>query len=336
MIRWHALAAAFFALPLFLSATPFELPTTNRALLDADGGTDRYFVGTEGKLWPSGQFGCVRTDGWQFHEGMDIRPMTHDKHGEPADLAMAAADGVVAYFNTRTGLSNYGNYVVLRHRIEGLEVFTLYAHLAQVQPGLKVGQIVKTGQPVGTMGRTSNTRQRITKERGHLHFEIDFMASERYAEWHRSRLATTRNDHGDFNGFNLFGLDPAGIFHEQQRLQGNFRLSQFIRMQPELCQVRLRVPEFSWSHRYRGLAEANPLVQHAPIAGWDVSLTFNGIPCRMIPRTAAELGKGPKVQLLSVNEANRTNSPCGRLVVQRGAKWVLTHKGEQLLDLMTY
>ena len=328
--------AVSLLLPLLLRAAPFELPTLNRSLLDPDGGGEKYFVGTEGKPWTSGQFGCVRTDGYQFHEGMDIRPMSRDKRGEPADPALAAADGVVAYFNTKPGLSAYGNYVVLRHRVDGLEVFTLYGHLAQVQPELRVGAPVKTGQQVGTIGRTSNTRQRITVQRAHLHFEIDFMASERYAQWHHARMAETRNDHGDFNGFNLFGLNAADIFHEQQRLSGGFRLSQFIKQQPEICQVRVRMPEFAWARRYRSLAEANPAVQKAPIAGWDLSLTFNGVPCRIIPRTAAELGKGPKVELLSVNEVNRTAFPCGHLVIQRNGKWVLTHHGEQLLDLLTY
>ena len=53
-------------------AQPFQLPTANRALFEK-GGEERFFVGTVGKPWTSGTFGCVRSDGWQMHEGLDIR-----------------------------------------------------------------------------------------------------------------------------------------------------------------------------------------------------------------------------------------------------------------------
>src|SRR5262245_11497348 len=75
-------------------AQPFLLPTANRAIFEP-GGEERYFVGTVGKPWTSGTFGCVRTEGWQLHEGLDIRCLQRDKHGEPIDPVMASADGTV-------------------------------------------------------------------------------------------------------------------------------------------------------------------------------------------------------------------------------------------------
>ena len=42
------------------------------------------------------------------------------------------ADGTVAYINTRPSLSNYGNYIVLRHQIQKVEIYSLYAHLHEV------------------------------------------------------------------------------------------------------------------------------------------------------------------------------------------------------------
>ena len=36
---------------------------------------------------------AVRSDGWQIHEGLDIRCLQRDKHGEPTDPVMATADG---------------------------------------------------------------------------------------------------------------------------------------------------------------------------------------------------------------------------------------------------
>src|ERR1051325_11735109 len=73
----------------------FQLPTANRAIYEP-GREEHYFVGTVGKPWTSGTFGCVRTDGWQLHEGLDIRCLQRDKRGEPIDPVMASNDGTVA------------------------------------------------------------------------------------------------------------------------------------------------------------------------------------------------------------------------------------------------
>src|SRR5215472_8956349 len=105
-----AAAALLLAGAPLLHAQPFQLPTANHALFEP-GGEERFFVGTVGKPWTTGAFGCVRSDGWQIHEGLDIRCLQRDKHGEPIDPVMATADGVVAYINTKPSLSNYGNYI---------------------------------------------------------------------------------------------------------------------------------------------------------------------------------------------------------------------------------
>ena len=67
------------------------------------------------KPWTSGSFGCVRDNGTRMHEGLDIRHLQTDKRGEPTDPVMATADGTVVYFSKKPGLSNYGNYIVVRH-----------------------------------------------------------------------------------------------------------------------------------------------------------------------------------------------------------------------------
>lgn len=43
-------------------AQPFQLPAANHALFDQDG-EQRFFVGTVGKPWTTGTFGCVRSGG---------------------------------------------------------------------------------------------------------------------------------------------------------------------------------------------------------------------------------------------------------------------------------
>src|SRR5262249_52434230 len=159
---------------------PFQLPTANHALFER-GNEEKFFVGTTGKSWESGCFGCVRSEGWQFHEGLDIRCLQRDRKEEPVDPVRATADGTVVYVNARPSLSNYGNYIVLRHRIDGLEIYSLYAHLSKIAPDLQVGQTVRGGETIAIMGRTSNTRETISKERAHVHFELDLFINDRFA-----------------------------------------------------------------------------------------------------------------------------------------------------------
>jgi peptidoglycan LD-endopeptidase LytH len=318
-------------------AGPFHLPTANRALFEA-GGEARFYTPTTGREWPSGTFGCVRTDksGPRLHEGIDIRALERDRRGEPTDAVNASADGVVAYVNRKPSLSNYGNYLLLRHRIEGLEVYTLYAHLRSVRAGLKAGDTVRAGEPLGVLGRTANTREGISKERAHVHFEINLVLHERYAAWHRQHRVGLRNDHGDFNGFNFLGLDPAAIFREQRRLGTNFSLVRHLQRLPELCRVQVRGPAFPWVRRYPQLVARNPVAEKQGVAGYELALAFNGIPIRVTPRAASELRPGAGPVLLSVNEAERAAHPCGRLLIKRGQAWTLLAHGTELLSLLTF
>src|SRR3954468_1128512 len=150
----------------------------------------------------------MRSDGHQMDEGLDIRRLKPDKSGDPIDPVMASCDGTVAYINKRVGTSNYGKYVVVRHVIEGMEVFTLYAHLSDFASGLATGKAVKAGEVIATMGHTSNTRERISLERAHVHFEIDLFVSDKFAAWYKKEHPKDPDDHGIWNGMNLVGIDP--------------------------------------------------------------------------------------------------------------------------------
>jgi murein DD-endopeptidase MepM/ murein hydrolase activator NlpD len=317
------------------TAQPFLLPTANRAIFEP-GGEDRYFVGTVGKPWMSGTFGCVRTDGWQLHEGLDIRCLERDKRGEPTDPVLATADGTVAYLNKRPSLSNYGNYLIIRHLIEGVEVYSLYAHLKEIRPGLKHGDAVKAGEFIATMGRTSNTAQSISKDRAHVHFELDLVVNERFPEWYRKTFPTQRNDHGGWNGQNLLGLDPREVLIEQHRLGAKFSLVEFIRRQPEMCRVLVHSTSFPWVRRYPMFVKPNPVAQKEGVAGYELALNFNGLPCELIPRAASEIKTKSRFQLLSVNAEERQKNPCRKLVTPRGSHWELANNGLHLLDLLLY
>src|SRR2546427_30929 len=189
-------------------AQPCDFPTANHTLLQP-GGEERFFVGTVGKPWATGRFGCVRTDGWQMHEGLDIKCIQRDSAGEPLGPVLAAADGTVAYFSAKPSLSNYGNYVVLRHRIDGLEVYSLYAHLKKIREDLKIGQAVRSGEAIAAIGRTTNTREAISRDRAHLHFEWGLFVHEPCPRWHTQPFPTQRISHAEKNARNLLGLNPC-------------------------------------------------------------------------------------------------------------------------------
>jgi murein DD-endopeptidase MepM/ murein hydrolase activator NlpD len=316
-------------------AQPFGLPTANQALFEK-GGEERYFVGTVGKPWQSGTFGCVRSGGWQMHEGLDVRCLQHDRHGEPTDPVLATADGTVAYISTRPSLSNYGNYLVLRHQIEGLEIYSLYAHLREVRSDLKIGQTVRAGQPVAIMGRTSNTRESISKDRAHVHFELNLFVNDRFASWYKKTFPDQRNDHGDWNGQNLLGIDPRLILLGQHEQGAKFSLLAFLQGQTELCRVLVRKTYFPWLKRYAALVRPNPRTEKEGVAGYEVAFNFNGVAFELIPRAASEIKGKAKFQLLSVNEAEYHKNPARRMVAKRGARWELTSHGLNSLELLTY
>jgi murein DD-endopeptidase MepM/ murein hydrolase activator NlpD len=325
----------FGLLAQIAGAQTFHLPTANYALFEP-GGAARFFVGTAGKEWSTGCFGCVRTDGWQLHEVLDIRALQRDKRGEPADAVMATADGEVVYLNTKPSLSNYGNYIVLRHRVEGLEIYSLYAHLSRIQPGLKVGQPVKAGQVIAIMGRTSNTGEAITKDRAHVHFELNLFINDRFEAWYKKTFPNQHNDHKVWNGYNMAGLDPSLILLGQQRQGANFGLLRFIQKQTELCRVQVRATDFQWLKRYPQLVRPNPPAQKDGVAGYEIVLNYNAVAFELIPRAESEMKGKTKIRLLSVNEAEQQKNPCRRLVTRRSGRWELTESGMNALRLLTY
>ena len=313
----------------------FQLPTANRALFEA-GAEEKFFVGTAGRTWESGMFGCVRSDGYQLHEGLDIRCVDRDKRGEPTDPVMASAEGTVAYINRKAALSNYGKYIILRHRVDGIDVYTTYAHLSEVRKDLRDGQPVKAGEDIGVMGRTANTGEGISKDRAHLHFEIGLVLNDQFAQWYRANHPGQRNDHGDWNGQNLRGLDPRLILLQQQKEGDKFSLTRFIRNQTELCRVQVRDTQFPWLRRYPTLILRNPLAEKEGIAGYDIVFNYVGLPFQMVPRAASELKSKSAVHLLSVNATELAAHPCGKLVTQRRGDWELTTAGQNLISLITH
>src|SRR5437667_4454895 len=186
------------------------------------------------------------------------------------------------------------------------------------------------------MGRSANTAEGISKERAHVHIELNLFVNDRFAGWYKRTFPGQRNDHGNWNGQNLLGLDPRLILLEEHAQGPKFSLLNFLQHQTELCRVLVRKSDFPWLKRYPALVRPNPVATREGIAGYEIALNFNGVAFELIPRANSEIKTKAKFQLLSVNEAEYHKNPCRRLVTQHGSRWELGHHGIELLEMLTY
>ena len=289
------LSLCLTALPL--SATDVVWPTT----MDRDSTRlpQDYLQPTVSGKTESGSFGMVREDGKRFHEGIDIRPAKTNADGEALDLVLAAMDGQIAYLNPNVN-GPYGRYVVLHHGSAEIPVYTLYAHLAKLEPSLRIAQPVRRGTVIGLMGRTSAGASPITKDRSHLHFEVGLMLSTGFNLWYAAQAENKQsaNHHGLYNGQNLIGMDPSPIL-----AQPKVDLLAAVRSQPTALTVGLRTsktPDFV--ARYPALVRGDA----ARAAGWYVEFSWQGMPLRWTALDA----KSPQLpagrwRLLEVDQRRR-------------------------------
>jgi murein DD-endopeptidase MepM/ murein hydrolase activator NlpD len=323
--------------PLPAAKPKFLFPTENRALLRSGGEIEFFATTGPGRPWSSGAFGCVRNTRTRIHEGIDIRALHRDAANEPTDLVQATHSGVVAHINSNVAASNYGKYIVLRHSLELLQVYSLYAHLSEITDGLKIGQSVASGDTLGILGRTTNTKDAIAKGRAHLHFEIGLQIHTQFESWFRHWYKDGKNHHGAWNGLNLLGLDAAEIL--RQNVTGDFDFIPHLSNQPALCRVRIHQARLEWAERLPGLVAQTLRGETLPVQAWEVDLNFNAIPIRLKPLYEEGLKKkagGVRFELLEVNDNVLREHPCRSLVFKKGALWVLTTKGLRALDLLAW
>src|SRR6059058_4784218 len=201
-------------------AVDLGLPTDNDSLFSGGGAAfyqyiERDYNGVKSTPWEGGQYGFVRdpksTGGsvvyTRFHEGIDIRSIHRDANGEPLDEVRAIADGQVVHVSLVAGYSNYGKYVVIEHRWDGSNYYSLYGHLSSI--AVQPGEPVRRAQRIGVMGYTGTG---INRERAHLHLELCLMFSRQFEAWYNTFFRTDPNRHGLYNGMNLAGLDVARLF----------------------------------------------------------------------------------------------------------------------------
>ena len=279
----------------------------------------------------SGGFGGVRSGGANFHEGIDIVPQSRDRRGEPMDDVFAAMAGVVRHINSSAGDSGYGRYIVLEHPEETPGVYTLYAHLARITPGLRVGAVVKVGQVLGTMGHSSGGYS-IPKDRSHLHFEIGLMITRDFQNWYAQKKFGSANEQGLWNGMNLMGLDPLDFLGLWRTKRVNTFQDYFAQLEPVVT-VRIatmRTPDFVT--RYPSLL-TKPLPL-GPVGGWEIKFSWTGLPISWTPLSPMEVAGLPRDQprILIVNAEVERRQRSKTLAVSRRGAWVVGKDLENVLQ----
>lgn len=239
---------------------------------------------TESNETQSGNFGCVRTNGTQFHEGIDLRAFSRDGRGEATDKVLSVLPGVVVYTNASRGLSSYGRYILVEHSDGEMDFLTLYAHLKSIAPGIKRGKVVEAGQRIATMGRSASYT--IPKHRAHLHFEVCLRLTDRFQSWYNWKKFDGKNDHGIFNGMNLVGLDPVHFF-DQTLWSHADRIRTVLESEKTAFTVLVstsKIPDFV--QRYPALVDG--IIPENRLAGWRIEFTWYGAPIKWTPLISAK------------------------------------------------
>lgn len=253
-------------------------PTPNKAFIQGEPAQVFIQPASSGKL-KSGTFGCVRNDGFRFHEGIDLKPIHRNRHREATDSVSAFMAGKVVFVNKIPGNSSYGRYIVIEHLKATLPLYSLYAHLASIDPQIKKGVWVEGETILGQMGRSA--KYRIPKERAHLHFEVGFRLSDNFSSWWASQSSKKPQQFGNYHGWNLIGIDPLDLFKKWHAGSVD-SLQAYIEQLPTALTLRIytqKIPSFI--KRYPSLL-SQP-IPYTEIQGWEIDYTIYGVPKRWTP-----------------------------------------------------
>ena len=313
------------------------LPTDNDAIYRGDGPEfyqyiERDYQGVKSTPWEGGQYGFVRdpvetTAGivyTRFHEGIDIRPLQRDERGEPLDQVRAIAAGLVVHTNLVAGFSNYGKYVVVEHRWDGCNYYSLYGHLSSIQ--VHVGQRVQQRDQLGVMGHTGDG---LNQTRAHLHLELNLMLSRQFESWHDSLFKTDPNHNGLYNGINLMGIDIARLYLALRK-QPSLTIPEFLSEDETLYRVLLPDSSHFDLRRFYPwmVAQKNG---EKPVS-WEVSFNRAGVPLKIEARVK-HVGE-PELSYLKkgIDPGYLTRGQ----IAGRGDGAHLTEKGRQFMRLLIY
>ena len=323
----------FFSIALHLHANSpnFKLswPTPNPAFARGLGYSTFLQKTGPDKAVTSGAYGCVRNNGYKFHEGLDLYPVRRDKRGKAEDSIYAAMDGVVSYVNSTASYSAYGKYIVLEHPHLKPSLYSLYAHLDSITPSLKKGSRVVIAQEIGKMGNSSSG-YRIPLERSHLHFEIGLRLTDKFQNWYNKKSFSSKNRHDNFSGFNLVGLDPLA-FYTKYKSKSISNPIEFIRALPVtvIAQVKTNnIPDFI--KRYPTLTTQSQL---PATNGWIITFGPYGIPLQIKPVKEMIYAKEKQIKIIQFNSKTQ-KKPCRRLTTQKGSEFFPTEQLQTYLELI--
>ena len=337
-VPFFAFALMRFAAAGQNQALDLVLPTDNDALFSGDGAAfyqyiERNYKGVKSTPWEGGQYGFVRdptdTAGGvvytRFHEGIDIRPLHRDAHGEPLDEVRAIADGKVVHVNSVPGYSNYGKYIVIEHRWGSSNYYSLYGHLSSI--AAQPGEAVKRGQYIAVMGYTGTG---LNRERAHLHLELTLILSHEFEAWYNTFFRTDPNHNGIYNGMNLIGLDIARLYLALHK-NPSLTIPEFLGHEEAFYKVTLpksrhfELPKFyPWMLITGGLNEKS---------SWEVSFAQSGVPLRIESSNKSVA----QPELSYVHKGSVSYSYLTRdIVIGRGTSAQLTDYGRQLMRLLIW
>ncbi|MGY8647623.1 MAG: M23 family metallopeptidase [Verrucomicrobiales bacterium] len=330
----------FLLLPLSgLADDPLKLtlPTDNRAIFNGKPEdfymwVPRHFDGKDSKPWAAGQYGFVRTlvntdrEGiiaTKFHEGLDIKPMKRDRNDRPLDIVRTISAGTVVYVNPNSGGSNYGKYIVVEHKWGSGPFYSLYAHLSETS--VTEGQHLLGGSTLGKMGYTG---QGITRERSHLHLELNLLATENFDDWHE-KVLKGKNPHGLYNGMNLIGIDIASLFLAQKN-NPDLTIPAFLSGATPYYKVTVpRIRALEIVDRYSWLKKGS---HEKPSASWEISFTDSGIPLAVIP--SHRMVNGPTISYVRTTRSKHSYYTRKRLTGE-GRRASLSKSGLDFISFFT-
>ena len=312
--KTRSAASLFVVLLLSVSLSASERigdhfwPTPNNAFVK--GRTLAHFVQpTESGKLNSALWGCVRNNGSRFHEGIDLKATQKDSHGEPTDSVFAFDRGIVRYVNLEPRLSSYGRYIVIEHLHWSPGMVTLYAHLSAVPNAIRSGVEVAGGQPIATMGRSASYT--IPRSRAHLHFEIGLWLGGEFQRWYDEQRFDDLNDHGEFNGMNIIGMDVWAILQALKRGEVA-NVVEYLAAEPAAVSVN------HWDPQIPDLLQVNPdLMTNYVIPenheGWRIDFSASGLPLRF-EALASKTRSSSRTTIQVVNERVASSHSCLGLI----------------------
>ncbi len=291
-----------------------------------------YMATASGRI-ESAHFGSTRTRNAggrllpAFHMGIDIAPLRRDRRNRALDPVKAVADGRVGYANRVVGHSNYGLYVVLEHDTVMGTIYSLYAHLREVDDSIRAGAEIRKGDVLGIMGNTPSSI--IPVVRSHLHFEVGVMQNHRFPAW--ADAEEIRNLHGRHHGWNLAGIQPLALY-ERTDSEQPFSMLGYLESVPSAFKlvVNARRP-VDYFLRHPLLWEG----EESPRGAMVLSVSEAGVVLQGRPATEDEASaqRLPYVKDVDEDVLGRNGL---RIVVSSGNAWRLGNNGVRWLSILLH